>query len=124
MRARQERGDADVDLQAALHLADDRAFDGALRLERLLDVLPHAELLGLLSREDDAAVLRLGGLEVDVDLVAFFDRDGAVTIPKLVDADLPFALVPDVDGDVVTRHEHDASLDDFPRSDRTHALLE
>jgi hypothetical protein len=124
VRAGKERGGADVDLQAALHLADDGAFDGALRFERLLDVLPHAELLGLLAREDDAAVLGLGGLEVDVDLVAFFDRDGAVALAELVDADLSFALVADVDGDVIARHQDDASLDDLPRSNRTHALFE
>src|SRR5215475_8609262 len=43
VRAGEERGHADVDLEPALHLADDRTLDRAFRLERALDVAPHDE---------------------------------------------------------------------------------
>ena len=67
VRARQERGDADVDLEAALHLADDRALDRALRFERLLDVAPHLSCSAFWRDSTMLAVLGVGGLEVDVD---------------------------------------------------------
>src|SRR5262250_1624676 len=53
VRAGQERGHADVDLEPALHLADDGALDRAFRLERALDVAPHDELERLLPRAMD-----------------------------------------------------------------------
>ena len=62
---------ADVDLEAALHLADDHPFDHAVVLECLLDVAPHLRLLGLAARQHDAAVLAFVGIEEDIDLVAF-----------------------------------------------------
>jgi hypothetical protein len=49
VRAREERGDADVDLEAALHLADDGTLDRALRFEGAFDVAPHDELQRLLA---------------------------------------------------------------------------
>ena len=49
-------------------------------LERLLDVAPDLELLRLLAREDDVAGLGVGGLEVDVDVVALLDVDAAVAV--------------------------------------------
>src|SRR5262249_4895001 len=70
VRAGQERRHADVDLQPALHLADDRSLDGAVALVRLLDLAPDLELLGLLTREHDVARLGVARLEVDVDLLA------------------------------------------------------
>src|SRR6185436_2173883 len=62
MRARQERGHADVDLQAALHLADDRSLDRTIRFEGALDVAPHDELQRLLTREVYRAALVVGAL--------------------------------------------------------------
>ena len=96
----------------------------AFLLERLLDVAPHAELLRLLTRQNDAAFFIVGALEVDFDVVALMNADRAVALAELVNADLPFGFVSDVDGDVVTRDEDDASTDDLPRFDRAHALLE
>ncbi len=50
--------------------------------------------------------------------------DVAVAVAELVDRDLPFGLVADVDGDVIAGHLHDASPDDLARLDRPQALLE
>src|SRR4029434_7725047 len=60
----------DVDLQAALHLADDGALDRTVALEGTLDVAPHDQLERLLARQVDVAALRVRGLEVHVDRVA------------------------------------------------------
>src|SRR5262249_57418464 len=55
VRPRQERRDADVDLEAALHLPHDGALDRALGFEGALDVTPDDELERLLARQMDVA---------------------------------------------------------------------
>src|SRR6185295_4352402 len=100
-------------LQPPLHLPDDRSLDRTFALEGLLDLAPHLELLGLLPRQDDLAAIGVARLEVDVDLVTLMHGDLAVAGGELVDADLPFRLVPDVDGDRVASDVHDSTRDDF-----------
>ena len=74
LAARQEgHGAAEVDGEAALHAAEDRALDALLRLERLLEVGPGLLAAGLLARQDDRAVLVLDALEEDLDDVAGLD---------------------------------------------------
>src|SRR5581483_513648 len=124
MRAGEERGDADVDAQPALHLADDRALDGALALVGLLDLAPDLELLRLLPREADVARLGVARLEVDVDVVAFLHVDGAVARRELGDRDLAFRFVADVDRDVVAADVHDAARDDVAGLRALQALFE
>ena len=53
LRAGQERLDADVDRQAALDARDDDAVDQLVALGGGRDVVPHAELVGLLLGDDD-----------------------------------------------------------------------
>src|SRR5262249_55258281 len=101
VRPRQEGGHADVDLEATLHLADDRAVDRPLALEGLLDLAPHPELLGLVAGEHDLTRLVVARLEVHVDLVTFLHGDRSITGGELVDGDVPFGLVADVDRDAV-----------------------
>src|SRR5690606_35924522 len=105
--------DADVDLEAALHLADDQTLDRQALVVRLLDVAPDLDLLRLRARQADRAGLALAGLEVDVDLVADVDLDVAVAIAELVDRDLAFRLVTDVYRDEAVRDLNHAALDDF-----------
>ena len=99
VRAGQEGRHADVDAEPALHLADDRALDGAIALERLLDFVPDLELLRLLPGEEDLAGLRVRRLEVHVDRIALLHRDPAAAFHELGDRDLPLGFVPDVDRD-------------------------
>ena len=124
MRTRQERAHADVDLQSPFHLADDGALDGARRLKGALDVGPNLELLGARAGQRDAAVLPLARVEVDVDLVALGNLDGAVAPQKLLDRDLALGLVADVDGDVVAGDLDDVPADDFTGLDGSKAVLE
>src|SRR5437762_3424756 len=113
VRAGEERGHADVHLEPALHLADDRPFDRAVALEGLLDLPPDLELLRLLPREDDVARLGVARLDVDVDLVALVHRELALARGELVDRDGPFGLVADVDRDGVAPDEHHPARDDL-----------
>src|SRR4029079_1200661 len=124
VRARQECRHADVHLETALHLTDDDALDDSVVLESLLDVAPHLGLLALAAGQQDAAVLAFVGIEVDVDLIAFVNRDLAVAGAELTDRDLSFGLVPDVYGDLVAADVHHAAPDHFARLDGAHALLE
>src|SRR5262249_46480492 len=116
--------DADVDLQATLHLPDDRALDGALALVRLLDLAPDLELLRLLPRQDDVARLVVAGLEVDVDLVARLHADVAVARGELVDRDRTLGLVADVDRHGVPPDDDDPARDHLTGLRTLHALLE
>ena len=69
--AGQERhGAAEIDGEAALHPAVDRAVDALLALERLLEVGPGLLAPGLLARQDDGAVLVLVALDIELDDVA------------------------------------------------------
>src|SRR4029079_35982 len=63
VRAGQKRRHADVDLEAALHLADDHAVAEAVALEALLYAPPDLRLLRLAPRQYDAAVLAFVGIE-------------------------------------------------------------
>ena len=105
VRSRQERRHADIDLQAALDLAQDDAFDWGFVLERLFKFTPDLELLGLGVGQRHRAVLGLSALEKNIDLVAFLDRDIAVVIQELGERHLAFALVVDIDDDVVARDQ-------------------
>ena len=99
----QEDVDADVDQQAALDLAGDQAGDDVAFLVLGDDVFPFLLPLGLAVAEDDGAGLVLDGVEQDLDLVADLGRHdlvGALVVP-LVERDDAFALVADVDHDVV-----------------------
>ena len=61
LAGRQEHVDADVDQQAALDLARDRAGDDVALVDGLHDLQPLFDLLGLALAEDDhAAILRCG----------------------------------------------------------------
>ena len=101
LRAGEERLDADVDREAALHASGDRAVHQLVTLDGAVDLVPDLQLVSLLLGEDDLAVLVLGLLEVDVDLVAGRDGQLALGAHELLDGDLSLGLVADVDGDVV-----------------------
>src|SRR3989449_869549 len=107
VRAWEERGHADVHLESALHLADDRPFDRAVALVGLLDLAPDLELLRLLPREDDVARLGVARLEVDVDFVALVHGELALARGELVGRDGALGLVADVDRDRVAPDEDD-----------------
>src|SRR5438093_587799 len=111
VRAGEERGHADVHLEPALHLADDRPFDRTVALVGLLDLAPDLELLGLVPREDDVARLGVARLEVDVDLVALVHGELAVAGHELVDRDGALGLVADVDRDGVAPDQDDPAGD-------------
>src|SRR5437016_13695292 len=113
VRAGEERGHADVHLEPALHLADDRPFDRAVALVGLLDLAPDLELLRLLPREDDVTRLGVARLEVDVDLVALVHGELALARGELVDRDGALGLVADVDRDRVASDEDDPAGDDL-----------
>src|SRR5262249_27214340 len=107
--------DADVDLEAALHLADDLALDRALALQGALDVAPRGQLLCALPREMHFTGIGVGALEEDVDDVV--DVDGELTLARreLAGGDRTFAFVSDVDRDAVTIDANHAAREHLAR---------
>src|ERR1051326_4549935 len=100
MRARQKRGDAEINLKPAADFGDDNALDAASVLRGFFDVLPHFHVLGALARKHDASAFAFGRVEVDIDLVA------------------------DVDHHVRGGYADDSTFDDPARFYRAQALLE
>src|SRR5581483_7284685 len=109
MRPGQERRHADIDLEPALHLADDHALDRRLAMEGALEFAPDLELLRLGIREHHGPVVGLGALEVDVDFVAFPNGGVTVGIEKFSERNLPFALVVDIDDYAIAADEEDGA---------------
>ena len=122
--ARQERLHADVHGQAALHPGQHRALDGLVRLVGGADLVPDLEPVRLLLGEHDPAVLALGVLDQDVDLVAGLDEQRAVLVHELPGVDQSFGLEAHVHLDVVVVHRGDEALDDFAFLDRARLALE
>src|SRR6266851_9230 len=123
MRAGQKSRHTDIDLQAALDLAQDYTLDRHLVLERALELAPDLELLRLGVREGDRAVLSLGALEIDVNLVAFLDHGIALVVEELGERHLPFALIVDVDDHTVARDQEDRSGQYITRAGSLEALF-
>ena len=114
-RGGQEAAHPEVDDQAALDDLDDLALDGLAGVGRRLDAPPGALEAGTLLGEDQAAVLVLLGEHERVDLFAELDLVGRVdrlADGQLVRGDDAFALVADVDEDLVLVDADDAAGDD------------
>ena len=87
----------EVDRHATLDLPLDTPLHGTVVVEGVLDLLPDAEEVRLLLRQDDDAFLVLEALEEDIDGVAqlnFF------RIRELFERDGPFGLEADIEDDV------------------------
>ena len=114
LAGRQEGADADVDQQAALDLAGDQTGDDVAFLVLGGEVFPFLAALGLAVAEDDGAVFVLDGFEQDLDLIAGTGRHdlaGGIVEP-FAELDGAFALVADVDPDLVVGDAADAAGDD------------
>src|SRR5262249_7607048 len=108
----QERADADVHGEPALHPLDHPPCHDPALLVGALDVVPDLHLLGFFLGQDDVAFLVLGLLEKHVHRVAGLDRDLPGLVAELVDRDDPFRLVAHVDDHFGVRDlEHDALHD-------------
>ena len=105
-------GDADIDFESALDLADDQAFDALAFIEGFFDFIPDFEILGALARQLNAAALVLRGIEVDIDIVADFGANVALAVGELMDRNLAFGLVTDIDQDMSRRDANHPSFDD------------
>ena len=113
MRAGQERiGAAQVDGEAALHAADDRAIHGFLRGERLLEARPGFLAARLLARDHGVAERVLDAVEVDLDDVAGLRLARAVVDEEFAQRDTAFGLEADIDDDEVVFDGEDCGGDD------------
>ena len=113
LAARQEgHGARQVDREAALHPAEDRAHDTFLVGERLLEDGPGFLATRLVARQDGLAFLVLHAIDEDVDHVAFLDLRRAAAVREFPERDAAFGLEADIDHDEVVGDAHDGSLDD------------
>src|SRR5262249_45121440 len=114
-RGGQEAAHPEVHDQTALDDLDHRAVDRLAPVGRGLDLARGALEAGALLGQDQPAVLVLLGEDEGVDLLAELDLLVGVdrlADRKLVVGDDPFALVADVDQDLVLVDAHDLAGDD------------
>jgi len=113
LAARQEgHGARQVDREAALHAAEDRAHDAFLIGERLLENGPGLLAASLVARQDGLALLVLHPVDEDVDHVAFLDFGGGATVGELTQCDAALGLEADIHHDEIVGNANDAALDD------------
>jgi hypothetical protein len=113
-RAGQEGADAvGHDRQAALHLAVDDALHQGAFVERLLQVVPGGDALGLLARQAGLAIAVLEHLDGDADIVARLDLELAAVIAEFFDIDEALGLESGVDNHEVLVDAHHFGGDHF-----------
>jgi len=117
----QERVDPhEIDRHATLDLPLDAPLHGTVVVEGVLDLLPDAEEIRLLLREDDDAFLILEALEEDIDGIAHLNF---VRIRELFERDGSFGLEADIQDDVRLRLSDDLRGDDLTFGDATEGVL-
>ena len=112
LRTGQEGLEADVDGEAALDAADNRADDRGLVVGCLLDHVPNAQALRPLVA-DQVAALGLLALDDHVDHVAGLELDGAGVIEHLLERHQPFGLQAHIDDEVLFSLLDDRAGDDL-----------
>ena len=111
LRTGQEGLDAeDVDDHTALGAALDVTLDDLVLLQSLVDTIPRLELARLLVRQGQLAVLVLGRVDIDFDLVAHLQIG---VVAELRDGDDTLALVAHVDDNLALGESRHRTLDHF-----------
>src|SRR5262245_5682771 len=100
--------------ETALHLAVDDTGHHRPLFQRLLQIEPRREPLGLLAREARLAMAVFDGLDRDLDEFAGFGLDLAAVVSEFVQRDVAFGLEPRVDHHVVVIDPDDFRSDHFP----------
>src|SRR5712672_546826 len=96
------------DGEAALHFAGNHSLDEGAGFERLFQIEPRGEALGLVARQARFAVTVLERFDRDAGEIAGLDFDFALVVLELFQGDKGFGLQTGVDDDVV-----DVDPDDF-----------
>jgi len=121
LRARQEgHGAAQVDGEAALDAAEDRALDAGVVGVGLFETVPGRLAAGHLAGEHRLAARVLGGAEVDLDLVADGDVGRLAGAREFLEFDAAFHLVADVDDGLSRLDGDDLALDHRAFGRRVH----
>ena len=120
--AGQKRRDPDVHREAPLHPLGDRALDGLVAVEFLLDAPPGLDPGGLVPRENQTVVLAPPFHE-DFDLIAHADSDVSVGIPKFPGGDHPLCLGAHIHHDRVGADLHHPADHDLAGPQLLEALL-
>ncbi len=113
-RARQERTDAvDHDGETALHLAGDETLHQRAGFERLLQLRPGGEALGLVAGQAGLAVAVFQGFDGNRHEIAGLRLNLATIVAELLDGNEALGLESRVDNDVVRIHAYDFGRDDL-----------
>jgi hypothetical protein len=123
MRAGEKRRDADIDLEAAFDLTGDMPFDAAPLVIGFFQVFPKFQIFCPLPGQYDAAAFAFRGVEEHIHVVSDLDLYMAFSISELLDRNLPFRLVADVDQHMGRRDADDPAFHHAARFDGAQALL-
>src|SRR5690606_5184186 len=107
-------GTAQIDGEAALHPAEDRALDPVLVGVGLLEPVPGGLAAGLVTADDRLAAGVLDPVEIDLDLVADLDVGLLPGAGEFLDVDAALHLVADVDDGLARLYGDDLALDHRP----------
>ena len=105
-------GAAEIDGEAALDPAVDRAVDALLGLERLFQVGPGLLAAGLLARQHDGAVAVLVALDIKLDEVAGLDLRLGAGRAEFLEGDAALGLQADIDDGEFVGEPEDPAGDD------------
>ena len=105
-------GAVEIDGEAALHAAEDLAFDAFLLLEGDFEADPAFLALGLFAAEHGFAGGVLDTLEIDLDGVADLNVGGAARGREFLESDTAFGLEADIDDGEIVLDTDDLAFDD------------
>ncbi len=105
-------GAVEIDGEAALHAAEDLAFDAFLLLECDFQTNPALFALCFFAAENGFAHRILDALEIDLDRVADIESGGPAGSGKFFESDAAFGLEADVDDRKVVFNADNRPLDD------------
>ena len=117
---------AEIDGEATLDAAEDRALDALFLLERLLEAIPGSFAPGLVTAQDRFATGVLDALEIDLDRIAHLDLGGLAGSAEFLEVDAAFHLVADIDDGLTGLDREHGALDHGPlvRGHKLEALVE
>ncbi len=124
MGSRKESWHPDIDFEAPFDLAENFSLDAPCLIESRFQIFPDFQVLGALTRNNDAAAFTLFGFKIDIDVITDLDLKVTLPIHELLDRGLALRLIANVDQDMGGGNPHDSTFNYSTGLYRAQALFE